>query len=58
MDNAIKYVGQVLKLGEYDYDVGNTYIVVTAMVSWILWRLCHYQLDSPIAGSCGGGSCT
>ena len=32
--------------------------VVTALVGWILWRLCHHQPDSPIAGSSGRGSCT
>jgi hypothetical protein len=47
-----------LKPGEYDYVVGNTYTVVTAMVSWILWRVCHYQPDSPIAGGCGCGAGT
>jgi hypothetical protein len=51
-------VEQVSRLGEYDYVVGNSYSVVTALVGWVLWRLCHYQPDSPIAGSCGGGSCT
>ena len=40
------------------YVVGNSCRVVTALVGGILWRLCHHELDSLIAGRSGGGSCT
>jgi hypothetical protein len=58
MDTGVfKGVGQIER-GEYDYVVGYSYSVVTALVGWILWWLCHHQPDSLIAGSGGGGSCT
>ena len=38
--------------------VDNSYSVATAVVGWILWRLCHHQPDSLVAGSSGRGSST
>lgn len=38
--------------------MGDSYSVVTTLASWVLWRLCHDQPDSLIAGGGGGGSCT
>ena len=55
---SIQESEKFLKRGEYYYVVGNSCSAVTALVGWVLWRLCHHQPNSPIAGSGRDSSCT
>jgi hypothetical protein len=53
----LKKIGKIYEIGESTiHVVDDSYSVVTALVDWILWRLCHHQPDSPVAGSSGRGS--
>ena len=51
-------VGTFLNLGEYDYVVGDPCSVVIALVGGVLWRVCHHEPYSPVAGGRRGRSST
>ena len=56
---TIKEIEKVYETGRVTiHVVDNSYSVATAVVGWILWRLCYHQPDSLVAGSSGRGSST